>query len=170
MPCWSELWHNVTESGWLFELAGIFSLIALSLWAPGLKWRWLRIAFRVAGGVALLYVLAIVAIGMLLSSGDPKPQYRTIISPNGMYQATLTYQAGFLGRDNSRVELTKTGRCRHFAVYDYEGPSSLAGTTMRWLDNSHLEVEYRADPNRYQECASKASGVRIVCVPMTAEK
>jgi hypothetical protein len=148
--------------------AVVVAVIALLIWAPIIKWRWVRIVFRVLGGTAALYVLVIVGIGMALNTGS-HPQYRTVTSPNGLHQATLMYQGGFLGRDISIVEITRKGCCRHLTAYEYEGPADLQGTTLVWLDDSHLRIEYHSDSDRYQRCEARVGDITIICTPTAAE-
>ncbi len=170
MPCWPDLWSRILGLRWMAEPALVLAVIVLLIWTPAVKWRWLRIVLRVFGGTAALFVLVTVGLGMALNSGNPKPQYRTVTSPNGSHDATLTYQAGFLGRDFSSVKITKKGCCQHFTAYEYAGPSDLTSTTVVWVDDSHLRIEFRADPDRYQHCESHVADVTIICRPPTAGK
>jgi hypothetical protein len=166
MVCWPDLWHRVLGQRWLAEPAVVLVIIAMLLWAPGIRQRWLQIALRVVGWAAALIVVAIMGLAVLLFSGDPKPQYRTLNSPNGLHQVTLMYQPGFLGRDFTSVDLTSKGCCEHFTAYEYEGPSDMNGTTILWLDNSHLQIEYYTDHERYQHCEAKVADVTITCTPL----
>jgi len=170
MPCWPGLWSRIVVLRWLVWPAVVLAIIVVLIWAPGIKRRWLQIVLRVLGGAAVACILVVVAIGVALSSGGPKTQYRTVTSPSGSHHATLTYDAGFLGRDFSVVTVTKNGGCQQFTAYEYEGPSDLQSTTMLWLDETHLRVEYRADPDRYQQCKSRVADVTITCAPLTAGK
>jgi hypothetical protein len=167
MPCWPDLWSRLR---WMAGPALVLAVIVLLVWAPAVKWRWLRIVLRVFGGMAALCALVAVGLGMALNWGNPKPQYRTVTSPNGSHDATLTYDAGFLGRDFSSVEITKKSCCQHFTAYEYDGPSDLKSTTMVWVDDSHLQIEYPADPDRYQHCESRVADVTVICIPLTAGK
>jgi hypothetical protein len=110
-----------------------------------------------------LFALAIVSFGLLLNSGAPKPEYRTVKSPNGLNEVTLMYSAGFLGRDFTSIQLKSNKCCKHFTVYVYEGPSGLTGTGMVWLDDSHVQIQYHTDHNRYQHCESLVAGITIFC-------
>jgi hypothetical protein len=164
MPCWPDIWSRV-----VYEAGPVSFLVvtALMLWAPAIRWRWLRILLRCVGGAAAFYVLLIVSFGMFLNSGVPKPQYRTLKSPNGLHQATLMYSAGFLGRDFSSVTLTNSACCKHFTVYEYEGPSDLTGTAIVWLDDSHFQIQYHTDHDRYQHCETWVSDIIIICKDFT---
>jgi hypothetical protein len=165
MPCWSDLWSRILG----LALPGlVLVVIVLLLWAPAIRWRWLRILLRIVGGSAALFVLVGASIGLLLS-GDPKPHYRTLDSPNALNRATLMYESGFLGRDFSSIELTKKGFCKHFTAYEYAGPSDLTVTTLIWLDDSHLQIEYHADPDRYRHCEARVGDIIITCTPRKAE-
>ena len=170
MPCWPELWSRLVGLRWMAWPALVIAVSVLLIWAPAIKWRWLRIILRVFGGTAALCVLVVVGLGMALNWENPKPRYRTVTSPSGSHDATLTYEAGFLGRDFSSVEITKKGCCQHFTAYEYAGPSDLEGTTAVWVDDSHLQIEYRADPHRYQHCENRVADVTIICIPSTAGK
>jgi hypothetical protein len=64
----------------------------------------------------------------------------------------------------------KNGCCRQFAVYQYDGPSDLQDTTIVWLDDTHLRIEYRADVDHYQHCTSQVADVTIICAPLAAGK
>src|SRR5712671_3385456 len=111
MPCWPDLWSRIIGLRWLADPILVLVVIALMLWAPAIGRRWLRILLRSVGGAAAFFVLVIVSFGLLLNSGDPKPQYRTLKSPNGLHQATLMYSAGFLGRDFSSIQLINDECC-----------------------------------------------------------
>jgi hypothetical protein len=136
---------------------------------PGVTRRWLQIVLRVIGGTALACIFIVVGMGILLNAGM-KTQYRTVTSPSGSHHATLAYTAGFLGRDFSVITVTKNGCCQHFAAYRYDGPSDLQDTTIVWLDDTHLRIEYRADVDRYQQCKSQVADVTIICAPLGAGK
>jgi hypothetical protein len=165
---WPEFWCTILELRWLVWPAAVLAIVVLLLWAPGVKRRWLQIVLRVVGGTAVACILIVVAIGVAFNSGSPETQSRTVSSPSGSHHATLTYDVGFLGRDFSVVTVTKNGCCQHFAAYEYAGPSNLQSTTMLWLDETHLQIEYRADPHRYQRCSGWVADVTITCVPFTA--
>ena len=163
MPCWPDLWSRISG----LALPGlVLGVILLLFWAPAIRWRWLRILLRMVGGAAALFVLVVVSVGWLLSG---KPKYRTLDSPNRLNRATLEYDSGFLGRDFSSVELTKKGFCKHFTAYEYDGPSDLTSTTLIWLDDSHLQIQYRTDPSRYQHCETRVADITITCTPLKAE-
>jgi hypothetical protein len=150
-------------------LVGLFLIplvTGLMLWAPAIRLRWLRLLVRIVGGSAAAFVLPVVFFVAVLSLGDPKPQYRTTTSPHGLHQATLMYQAGFLGRDVSSIKITKKGCCKRFIAYEYAGPSDLASTTMSWLDDSHLQIQYYTDHDRYQQCDTRVADVTIICIPL----
>ena len=170
MPCWPDLWSRILGLRWMAWPALVFAVIALLIWAPAVRWRWLRIMLRLIDGAAAFCVLAILSLGLMLNLGNPKLQYRTVASPNGSHDAELTYQAGFLGRDFSIVEITKKGCCQHFRAYTYAGPSDLDSTTVIWVDDSHLRIKYTLDPDRNQHCESHVTDVTVICEPSTAAK
>lgn len=120
---------------------------------------------RAVGVIVGGYILMAMAFGALLGSGNPKPEYRQIISPNGTHTATLKYAAGFLGRDFTSVEITNRGCCEHFRAYEYSGPGYFGDTKVKWLDDSHLEIVYFVDPARSQECETRVADVTVTCVP-----
>ncbi len=147
----------------------VLTIIVVLIWAPGVKRRWLQMVLRVIGGTALACIFIVVGLGILLNSGM-KTQYRTVTSPGGSHHATLGYSAGFLGRDFSSVTVTKNGCCQQFAVYQYDGPSDSQDTTIVWLDDTHLRIEYRADVDHFQQCTSQVADVTIICAPLAAGK
>lgn len=165
MPCWPDVWSRLVLFRWLAAPLLIIVVIVFMLWAPKIKWLWLRVASRIVGGAAALFVLAVIGLALLLSSGNPKPQFRVSESPTGRHKATLTYQAGFLGRDSSLVTVVSKGCCQHFRAYEYAGPSDINSTKMIWLDDSHLEIQYYLDPRRYQHCEKSIPSVTIICSP-----
>ena len=138
------------------------------LWAPRVRWQWLKILLRIIGGLAASFLLVMIGFGLLLTWGDSKPQYRTTSSPSGMHRATLMYQAGFLGRDFSEVEITTKNSCKRLTAYVYEGPSDITGTAMTWVDDSHLQIKYQLDRNRDQRCENQIGDVKVICIPLTA--
>ncbi len=170
VPCRPELWSRILELRWLVWPAVVLLIVVLLIWAPGVKPRWLQIVLRVLGGTAVACILAVVAIGVAFNSGSPETQSRTVSSPHGSHHATLTYDAGFLGRDISIVTVTKNGCRQNFTAYEYDGPSDLQDTNVLWLDETHLRIDYRADPHRYQQCESRVADVTITCAPLTAGK
>ena len=165
MPCWPDLWEATLKLRWLAEPVAILLVIALMLWAPLIRWLWLRVLLRIIGGSAALFIIFIVGFAMLLNPG--KSQYRTASSPDGSHQAVLMYEAGFLGRDFSSVKITKKGCCKHFTAYEYAGPSNITGTTVTWLDGSHLQIQFYADHDRYQRCETRIADITIDCVPLS---
>lgn len=165
MPCWPDIWNRLVYDRWLIVPFLFIAVIVLMLWAPKVKWLWIRVILRIVGGVASVFVVFLVGFAALLTSSAPKSQYRTVISPNGVHKAILMYQAGFLGRDVSVVSITTRNHCQHFWVYQYEGPSDLSSTSMKWIDDSHLAVRYYYDPNRYQRCRTHVADVTVTCAP-----
>jgi hypothetical protein len=151
---------------WLAGPIPILVVIVLMLWAPRVKREWLKTLLRIGGGLAASFLVVLIGVGALLTWGEPKPQYQTTSSPNGLHQATLIYQAGFLGRDVSEVEITTKNSCKRFSAYVYDGPSDLASTTVKWVDDSHLQIKYRIDRHRYQHCEAQVADVSVSCVPV----
>ena len=167
MRCWVvDLLREI--AWWLAGPVPILIVIVLMLWAPRVKRHWLKVLLRVFGGLAASFVVVIVGFGLLFSLGDPKPQYQTSDSPNGLHRATLTYQAGFLGRDSSIVEVTTKDTCKRHKAYVYEGPSDITSTTVAWVDDSHLLIKYHLDhENRYQHCENQVADVSVACIPVS---
>lgn len=170
MPCWPDLWNSAVELRWLAWPILILVVIVLLIWAPGIKIRWLLIAMRLVGGAAALCIFALLSFPLMLIAGRPKPQYRTVISPTGSHAATLKYSAGFLGRDFSNVRITKNGCCQHFTAYEYLGPSTLEGTEVTWVDDSHIRIQYRFDSARAQHCERHVADVVVICEPIGTGK
>jgi hypothetical protein len=81
-----------------------------------------------------------------------------------VYRATVRYQAGFLGRDYTTVKVTKTDCCTHHMAYECAGPAEPNSTILSWIDDSHLQIEYRADPGLlHQHCETHVEKITIVC-------
>ena len=124
------------------------------------------ITSRVLGAAAVIpgvIALPTVLFGLMLISGDPPPQTRTIQSPTGQ-QAHLIYQAGYLGRDHTEVRLKHTGCCRHEIVFWHAGPSGFADPKIEWLDNRSLRITYHARPDDPQHCKKQVKDIVITCV------
>ena len=170
MPCWPDLWNTMWALRWVAVPALLVALTILMLWAPGIRRRWLRFSLRITGALITLFVVVVLGpplfLGFLFSVGNPKAQYTTITSPSGLHRATLINQAGFLGRDFSRIQITKTGCCQHFTAYEYHGPSDLEATKFIWLDDWHLQIQYFVDKDRRQHCEAKVSDVTVACMPL----
>jgi hypothetical protein len=165
MPCWPDILHYIIRMRWVLgETLLAVAILVLLLWAPGVKWRWARLLMRAVGVIIGAFILVVVGFGELLASGNPKPEIRQVASPTGAHNATLTYSAGFLGRDFTSVEITNRGCCEHFTAYEYSGPSEINGTTVVWLDDSHLEITYDVDSQgRFQKCQAGVANVTVIC-------
>jgi hypothetical protein len=167
MPCWIvDWWRGI--AWWLVGPIPVLVVIVLMLWAPRVRWQWLKVLLRIIGGLAASFLIVVIGFGLLLSGGAPKPQYQTIDSPNGLHRATLMYQAGFLGRDSSEVEITTKNSCKRLTAYTYEGPCNITGTAMTWVDDSHFQIKYELDRDRYQHCETQIGDVSVTCIPLTA--
>jgi hypothetical protein len=172
MPCWPDLWQELKNSlqtiGWSGAALSYVSLAILLIWAPKVRKRWMLIASRVVGAAALLPILIAspaIILGVALASGDPPPQHHTFRSPSGQ-EATLSYQAGFLGRDYTEITLKRTGCCRHTSVFWHAGPSEFDDPAVEWLDDRHLSVTYHTRAGDPQHCEERAGDVSIACVSM----
>ena len=166
MPCWPDLWNKIRWLQWLIEPAFILIVSALLIWAPGIRRRWLRALSRAVGASAALFVLGIACFGMLLTSGDPMPQYRTLDSPHGLNEARLMYQeGGVLSGNSSRVDLSQKGHCGHWAAFEYAAPVDVTSTTMLWLDDWHLQIQYHSDHVNSPNCQVHVADVIVTCIP-----
>lgn len=170
MPCWRDLWQTTWALRWLAVPALFVVLIILMLWAPGIRRRSLRLSLRITGGLIALFVVVVLGpplfLGFLFYAGTPRAQFTTIASASGLHRAILMYQSGFLGRDFSRVQITKTGSCQHFTAYEYHGPSELEATKLVWLDDRHLQIQYFVDKHRPQHCEAQVTDVSVACIPV----
>jgi hypothetical protein len=169
VPCWPDVWekfkNHLPMLGVYSSLLAYVAVVALLLWAPNVRKRWLLITSRVLGAAAVIpgvIALPAVPFGVLLISGDPAPQTRTIQSPDGQ-QALLIYQAGFLGRDHTEVRLKHTGCCRHEIVFWHAGPSGFDDPKIEWLDNRHLRIMYHTRPDDPQHCEQRVGDIAISC-------
>lgn len=165
MPCWPDVLHYIVRMRWILGTSLLLlAIIVLLLWAPGVRWRWARILMRVVGVAIGTLIVVLVGFAAMLNSGNPKTQYRQLASPTGVHNATVKYSAGFLGRDFTSVEITGRNCCEHFTAYEYAGPSDINGTTLKWLDDSHLEITYYADTaGRFQQCHTRVANVTVTC-------
>ena len=169
MPCWPDIWERAKQLlpflGLLASVIVYIALVALLLWAPKLRKRWLRIASRVLGVAAIIpgaVILPAFLFGLALASGNPATQIRTVISGDGQ-EARVRYDAGFLGRDYTAVDLKLTGCCRHTTVFWHGGPSTLDDVKIEWLDNRHLSLTYHARSSDQQHCEQRVREITIVC-------
>jgi hypothetical protein len=124
--------------------------------------RWLKETLLALGiCLALPTAVSILIAGCSLSDSN-KP--RVHISPDGSHVADHTYNAGFLGRDFSGVTVRPSSSMHPEEAYFYFGPSDWASTTVKWLDDSNLEIGYYPDPHgRTQQCNAHAAGIAIHC-------
>lgn len=166
MPCWPDLWREILGLWRFYLLALIFVAIALMLWAPRIKWFWVRVALRMLGGAAGLFLSAVIFFVAMMAANDPKPDYRAVASPSGSHQAILKYQSGWLAMDFTQVKLTDKGCCQHFTVFEYSGASDTSDVMLHWIDDSHLQIRYYSDPREYQRCVTSMKDVSVTCVPL----
>ena len=172
MPCWPDVWEHIKrelpQAGFIVFAIGYLVLVVLLLWAPRLRKRWHRIASRLLG-VAAVVPLAILGpalfLGLLFASGNPPTVYRTVRSQNGQ-EATVSYNAGFLGRDYTEVALKSPCCCRHTRFFWHGGPSSLDDVQVEWVDDEHLHLSYHARPTDAVHCEQKVENVTIVCTSL----
>ncbi len=169
MPCWPDVWRRITHSlptvRDLGFALGYVGLVALLLWAPRVRKPWLRIASRILGAASLVPVailLPALALGFMLRAGDPPTQVRTVRSTDGQ-EATLRYDAGFLGRDYTEVTLKRSGCCQHDPVFWHAGPSWFDDVQIEWLDNRHLHLTYHARRGDAQHCQERVGDTNILC-------
>jgi hypothetical protein len=169
MPCWPDIWDWIEHALPLlgdFALLLLYSaLVVLLLWAPTVRRRQLRISFRVLGAIGLVplaFVLVMLFVGIALNWSDP--EIRVTKSMDG-HQATLSYKAGFLGRDYTEITLQQPNCCRHTTVFYHFGPSSLEDTKLEWLDNRHLQITYHTRPDDLQHCDKQVGPVSVACSP-----
>ncbi len=169
-PCWADVRESIVHFPWQFWGWIIVPplLAGFLLWAPGISRLWLRNTIRFVGGMlAACYAvmgLPMLIFGSMLATGDPAPQYQTLTSPKGTYEARLMYQGGFLGRDFSAATIKTKDCCRRQTVFEYAGPSYMKTMHMRWLDDTHLQITYSADADRYQTCREHLGALLIECV------
>jgi hypothetical protein len=103
---------------------------------------------------------------LLLTGGLPGqgvPEERRIIQSADGQVATLVYQAGFLGRDQTEVRLKRAGCCRQITVFWHAGSSALDDPKVDWQDTHHLRILYHARASDGDECVSHLADIAIVC-------
>jgi hypothetical protein len=165
MVCWPDVWEHLRRELPLIEvwtsLSAYLALVGLLLWAPKLKKQWMKITSRVLGFVGIA-PLPLLLFGFMLGTGNPPPQKHTVKSLNGA-EATLNYEAGFLGRDFTEVLLKENDCCRHRQVFWYAGPGYFDSTQMQWTDNNHLQISYHARPSDPVHCEQISEKIVITC-------
>jgi hypothetical protein len=172
VPCWPDIWERIKQDApWLMVFAGAIGYVALVVvlfWAPKLRRRWLVIASRVLGVAAVVPLVILgpaLLFGLLLASGDPPPAYRNVRSQNGQ-EATVIYQAGFLGRDYTAVTLKVPGCCRHSEIFWHSGPSFLDDMQVVWVDNQHLHLTHHRRSTDPEHCEPRVGDVTITCTSL----
>jgi hypothetical protein len=170
VPCWPDIWERVKSFlpmlGMLVSLLAYIAVVFFLLWAPKIRKRWLLITSRILGAVAavpLSFVLIAVLFALLLNSGNPSTQTRIVRSSEGQ-QATLSYDAGFLGRDYTKVTLKRTGCCRHIVVLWHHGPSEFDDPKIEWADNRHLRITYHTRRDDPQHCERQVGNIAVTCI------
>lgn len=92
---------------------------------------------------------------------------RILISPDGKHIAEYEYNAGFLGRDFTSVDVRGKWSIFPSEAYRYSGPSDWSGTQVLWLDDRHLQIRYVEDrQGRLQHCYNEAAGITVQCLAM----
>jgi hypothetical protein len=57
----------------------------------------------------------------------------------------------------------------HWSLGRYlSGKGTAQGAIVVWLDDSHRQVEYRADHDRYLHCENRVADVTVICALSTA--
>lgn len=165
MVCWPDVLEHMKRELPLIEvwasLIAYLALVGLFLWAPKLKKPWMKITSRALGFIGIA-PLPLILFGFMLGTGNPPTQNRTVKSLNGA-EATLNYEAGFLGRDFTEVLLKKNDCCRHRQVFWYMGPGYFNSTQIQWLDNNHLQISYHARPSDPVHCDQISENIVITC-------
>jgi hypothetical protein len=168
MPCWPDFWEqNRGVLPWLggFLLLPNYAAVAcFLLWVPRRKGPG-RTLVRIVGGLALAPILVAIpplSLAALFVAGDPPTQTRVVRSADGR-QAELHYNAGFLGRDQTDVTLTRPASCGHIQVMWHAGPSAFQDPKIVWLDNRHLRIWYHARPGDPAECMGRVGDVSVTC-------
>lgn len=140
---------------------------ALMIWSPRMSRGWTRRIIRALGGVVLgVAIMAAVLFGFFASL-DPPREHFVAVSPDGSRFALLSHSEL---RDGAATEVTVAPRgcCTRFIAYRYFGNGSdYAGqSSIKWIDNHRLRVEYVRDTSGTQDCASEVGGIVITCVPL----
>jgi hypothetical protein len=168
VPCWPDLLQRIKGFLWIIPVVAYIALVAVLFWAPKLSKRWMRITSRILGAVGvvpLVIVLPAFLFALLLVSGNPPAKTLTVRSPDG-YEATLAYNAGFLGRDHTEVTLKRPGCCRHTVIFWHAGPSWFNDMKIKWVDNRHLHLTYHVRRGDPQHCENQVADVTIICTSL----
>ena len=168
MPCWPDIWSAIWEFRWRAFVYFPVILAGLAIWAPRLRRRWLRYTVRALGICMAIPAVSLALMALVFETTALPPQYKTAASPNGVYQARLEYDAGFLGRDYSEVTVSKYGCCRHLPALNLQGPSSMDSIQMKWPDDHHLRIFYVYMGSGYGSatCHPNVDGVKVTCIPL----
>jgi hypothetical protein len=170
MPCWPDIGERVKSFlpmlAVLSSVLAYLAVVVFLLWAPKIRKRWLLITSRIlgaAGAVPVAIALPPLFLGLLFASGNPPTRTRIVRSPDGQ-QAELNYDAGFLGRDYTKVTLKRSGCCRHIVVFWHGGPSWFDDPKIEWLDNRHVRITYHTRRDDPQHCEQKMGDIAVACI------
>jgi hypothetical protein len=157
---------GLRANAWLIVLAFLLCSAALLIWAPRMSKNWRRTAVRTLGSVLLGLLLAIVFFIGVAISGDPPRQHVGFTSVTGSRVALLSHSSL---RDGAATQVTVKGDscCRRYIAYDYygDGDDYMGATSVKWLDDHHLAIQYVRDPSGVQQCHSQVGDVLILCEP-----
>lgn len=152
------------QTPWIVVVAlGLVS--AMMIWSPRSSKGWTRRITRFTG-VIVLGIAALVAVLFGVFAGvDPPRQHFVAMSPDGTRAALLSHSEL---RDGAATEVTVAphGCCTRFIAYRYygDGDDYTGPTSLNWVDDKHLRLEYVRDPSGIQECASKFGDIVVTCI------
>jgi hypothetical protein len=120
---------------------------------------------RALGGTVLGATTVAAVVFGFFSTLDPPREHFVAVSPDGSRFALLSHREL---RDGAATEVTVAphGCCSRFIAYRYFGDGSdYAGqSSIKWIDNHHLKVEYVRDASGTQYCAASVGDIVITCV------
>ena len=153
----------------VFALLGAYiALVVLLFAAPKLRKEWQRNLSRSIGALLVvpsLFVLPALLLGLAFANSNPPAKSRIVRSPDGQ-EATLNYNAGFLGRDYTEITLKQTGCCRHVPIFWHSGPSSFDDPQFDWQDAQHLHLTYHVRPADPSHCEHQLGTTVITCTSL----
>jgi hypothetical protein len=147
---------------------GIIVLVFVSLmmiWSPRISGGWRRRTTRFVGVALFCMAAATGALAALFATLDPPRQHFSAASPDGSRFALLSHSEL---RDGASTEVTVAphGCCSRFLVYRYfgDGDDYVGPTSVRWVDDHHLTVEYVQDGTGTQRCESSVADIVVTCI------
>jgi len=152
------------QAHWIVVIAlGLVS--AVMIWSPRMSKGWTRRITRFAGTVVLSVAASAAVLFGVLAGADSPRQHFVATSADGTRVALLSHSEL---RDGAATAVTVAphGCCTRFIAYRYfgDGDDYTGPTSLKWVNDDHLRVEYVRDTSGTQECASTIGDIVVTCV------